>query len=181
MSDAVAAAPTRQDPARRRALYGLLSLAVLLLDQWSKWLVDRHMPLYFEIPIIPGLLNFVHVKNTGVAFGMFSDAGRGGSARWLLAALGVVALGLVVAYFFQVPRQHRLLRVALALIVGGALGNLIDRVGAGAVTDFIDFYLGSHHWHTFNLADSAITIGICLIVLDTLRSRKAQPEAEVAP
>ncbi|HEX4955658.1 MAG TPA: signal peptidase II [Thermoanaerobaculia bacterium] len=156
--------------------YGLLALAVLVLDQLSKWWVDARLPPHMEMPLLPGL-NFVHVKNTGVAFGLFADTGRQGG-NWLLAALGVLALGLVLVYFAQVPRQHRLLLTALALIVGGALGNLIDRVAAGAVTDFIDVYVGTYHWHTFNLADSGITIGIVLIAWDALRSHFARPRPE---
>lgn len=164
---------TAAGPGKSR--YLLLSLAVLAVDQWSKWMVNLHLPEHLAQPVIPGFLNLTHVKNTGVAFGLFADAGRDG-ATWLLTALGLLALGLVGLYFKHVPRDNRLLQTALALVLGGAVGNLIDRVAMGAVTDFIDVYFKSYHWHTFNAADSAISVGIGLIVLDTLRSyRKPVP------
>lgn len=164
----------------------VLSLAVLALDQWSKWMVNLHLPEHLAQPVIPGFLNLTHVKNTGVAFGLFADAGREG-ATWILTALGLLALGLVGLYFRQVPKENRLLQTALALVLGGAVGNLIDRIATGAVTDFIDVYFKSYHWHTFNVADSGISVGIALIVLDTLRSYRrpapaaieARPPAEI--
>ena len=159
--------------------YLIASLAVLVLDQWTKWLVNAHLPEHFPHPVIPGFFNLTHVKNTGVAFGMFAESGRDGGA-WLLTALGVAVLGFVAVYFWRLPGDHKLLQAALALILGGAVGNLIDRAAVGAVTDFIDLYYGSYHWHTFNIADSAITIGICLIGWDTLRSLRRAP-AEGAP
>lgn len=155
----------------------ILSLAVLALDQWSKWMVNVHLPEHLAQPVIPGFLNLTHVKNTGVAFGLFADAGRDG-ATWILTVLGLLALGLVGLYFRQVPKENRLLQTALALVLGGAVGNLIDRIATGAVTDFIDVYVQSYHWHTFNVADSGISVGIALIVLDTLRSyRRPAPAA----
>lgn len=159
--------------------YLLASLAVLVLDQWTKWMVNVHLPEHFPHPVIPGFFNLTHVKNTGVAFGMFADSGREGGA-WMLAVLGVLVLGFVALYFWRLPRDHKLLQTALALILGGAVGNLIDRIAAGEVTDFIDLYYGSYHWHTFNIADSAITIGICLIAWDTLRSLRQAPPASAA-
>ncbi len=161
---------------KRRLL--LLSLLVIVLDQWSKWLVEAHLPRHVAQTIIPGLLNFTHVENTGVAFGFFAGAGKQGGV-WLLAGLGIAALLLVGLYFWRTPDSSRLLLTALALVLGGAVGNLIDRISAGAVTDFIDFYFGSYHWHTFNIADSAITIGIVLIAWDSLRPRR-QPSADAA-
>ncbi len=154
----------------------LLSLLVIVVDQWSKWLVETRLPLYKAKSVIPAVLNFTHVKNTGVAFGFLAGAGKQGGA-WLLVGLGVVALVLVGLYFWRTSSEHRLLLTALALVLGGAVGNLVDRINAGAVTDFIDVYYGSHHWHTFNVADSAISIGIVLIAWDSLRPRR---EAEVA-
>lgn len=154
-----------------KARYLLLSIAVLVLDQWSKWMVDAHLPEHgagMEVEIIPGLLNFIHVKNTGVAFGFLAGVGESGGV-WMLVGMSLVALVLVLGYFWTVPRGNRLLHTALALVLGGAVGNLLDRAVAGAVTDFIDFYFGTYHWHTFNIADTAITIGIVLIAWDTLR------------
>lgn len=166
-------------PAGVKGRYLLLSLAVLVLDQWTKWLVDLHLPEYTVRPLVPGFLNLTHVENTGVAFGLFAGAGQG-AGSWLLAALGLAALGLVSVYFWRVPRDQHLLQTALALVLGGAVGNLIDRVAAGAVTDFIDFYVGTWHWHTFNIADSAISVGIVLIAWDSLRPQRRPAAAEEA-
>lgn len=159
--------------------YLLLSLAVLALDQWSKWMVDAHLPPHTVEEIIPGALNFIHVKNTGVAFGFLADMGQG-DGTWLLVGMSALALVLVLFYFWTVPRDHRLLQASLGLILGGAVGNLIDRVAAGAVTDFIDFYVGTYHWHTFNVADIAITVGIALVALDTLLAHRQQRAADGA-
>ena len=116
------------------------------------------------------------MRNTGVAFGLF--AADGVSASWMLTALGLLALGAVGVYFGIASPRDRGLLIALALVVGGAVGNLIDRVSSGAVTDFIDVYVGAHHWPSFNVADSAISIGIVLMAIDSLRTRKATPASE---
>ena len=148
----------------------LFALAIVVLDQWSKWMVEAHLPFHASVRIIPGFLDFTHVRNTGVAFGFL--ASQGDLARTLmLTALGLGALTVVGIYFWRTPADDRLLLAALALILGGAVGNLLDRIAAGAVTDFIDVYVRSYHWHTFNVADSAITIGIVLMALDLWRAR----------
>ena len=152
----------------------LLSLAVVAADQWSKWLVEENLPQLSSVSVIPGFLDLTHVRNTGVAFGLFAARGN----LWgtlALTALGLFAMAIIGLYFHRTPRHERLLLVSLALILGGALGNLIDRLFSGGVTDFIDFYYRSYHFHTFNLADSAITIGICLMALDALRRRGDEP------
>jgi signal peptidase II len=157
----------------------LLALAILVLDQWSKWMVELHLPYLTSQPVIPGMLDFTHVRNTGVAFGMF--AAHGDAVRtWALTVVGLLALGIVGVYFWRVPARERQLLAALSLVLGGAVGNLIDRVQAGAVTDFIDFYVGSWHWHTFNVADSAITMGLLVMVWDALRPRPTGAPAAVA-
>ena len=161
-----------------KGTYLLLSLAVVVADQWSKWLVERYLPLHRPMEVIPSLLNLTHVKNTGVAFGMFAADGSS-SATAILTILGLMALAVVGAYFWHTPKQDTLMLTSLSLILGGAVGNLLDRIAAGSVTDFIDAYIGTYHWHTFNLADSAITIGICLMALEVLlpgRRSKADPK-----
>ena len=157
--------------------YLLLSLAIVVADQWSKWLVERYLPLHRPMEIIPGVLNFTHVKNTGVAFGMFAANGSSSSTA-ILTILGLIALAVVGTYFWHTSKQDTLMLTSLSLILGGAVGNLLDRIAAGSVTDFIDAYVGTYHWHTFNLADSAITIGISLMALEILltgRRSKADP------
>jgi signal peptidase II len=155
--------------------YLFVSLAVLVLDQWTKWLVELHLPHHVAEPIIPGFFNLTHVKNTGVAFGLFAAQGVGGGS-WLLTLLGLAALVAVGLYFWFTPSHDRLLLVALALVVGGAVGNLIDRVVTGAVTDFVDLYVGTHHWPAFNVADSAISIGIVLMAIDSFRPKRRHAE-----
>lgn len=151
-----------------RSRYLLISIAVLALDQWTKWLVELHLPLYMRQEVIPGLLNFTHVRNTGVAFGMFANHGESAVGTWILSLLGLAALAFVLLYFSKVPATERALLVALALVLGGAVGNLVDRITTGGVTDFVDFYVGDYHWHTFNVADSAITVGIVFLAWDSV-------------
>ncbi|HEX4966581.1 MAG TPA: signal peptidase II [Thermoanaerobaculia bacterium] len=150
----------------RKLRYLLVSVGVIVLDQWTKWLVEVHLSNHSVDPVIPGLINLTHVRNTGVAFGLFASDGGSG---WLLTVLGLGALAAVALYFWFAPSRDRWLLVALALVVGGAVGNLIDRVTSGAVTDFIDVYVGLHHWPSFNVADSAISVGIVLMAIDSFR------------
>lgn len=164
---------------RAKAPYLVVSLAVLLLDQWSKWLVETHLGPHAQFEVIPGMLALIHVQNTGVAFGLFAAHGNA-SQTLLLLGLGLVALGFVGYYFWLVPRRDRILLAALALVLGGALGNLIDRMAQGGVTDFIDFYVGTWHWHTFNVADSAISVGIGLMILSAFFDRRPRTAADVA-
>lgn len=154
-----------------------ISLVVLVLDQWTKWLVEVHLPHHTAETVIPGFLNLTHVRNTGVAFGMFATAGGG---SWLLALLGLAALVAVGIYFWFAPPNDRNLLTALTLVMGGAVGNLIDRISSGAVTDFIDVYVGAHHWPSFNVADSAISIGIVLLAIDSFRPRHREAPAAAA-
>lgn len=149
----------------------LVALAVLVLDQWSKWMVEAHLPMFASTPVIPGLLSFTHVTNTGVAFGLFAAHGDAFQTA-LLASVGLLALVVILAYFWYTPPRETRLLTSLALVAGGAVGNLMDRIAAGAVTDFVDFYVGSWHWHTFNVADSAITIGLVLMAWDALRPQR---------
>ena len=161
----------RSSTFRGKSVYLLLALAVLALDQWTKWLVEQHLPLLASQPVIPGLLNFTHVQNTGVAFGLF--AAHGDLVRtWTLAGIGILALGVVLLYFYRTPVEDRVLLTSLGLVLGGAIGNLLDRIMVGAVTDFVDFYVGTYHWHTFNVADSAITVGLILMAWDAFRPRE---------
>ena len=168
-----AGAPTDAAVKRR---FLLLALAVLALDQWTKWLVEQNLPTPSSREIIPGFLHLSHVRNTGVAFGLLADLGQAGAA-WLLALLGLAAISVVAVYFRRTPASETTLLAALALVLGGAVGNLLDRVTAGAVTDFLGVYLGSYRWPDFNVADSAISVGLGLLVLDSFRARPPAPAA----
>ena len=148
-----------------------LSLAalVLLADQATKWLVLQTMALGEVIPIT-GFFNLVHVRNPGAAFSFLADAG--GWQRWLFA---VFALGVSALLIFMMRRapEQRIFCFAAALVIGGAIGNLIDRLVFGEVIDFLDFYWQGWHWPAFNIADSGITVGAFLIIADEfLRMRK---------
>ena len=167
---AVLPAPVEPAIPGRKAPFLLLALAVLALDQWTKWLIETHLTEQNSHEVLPGLLHISHVRNTGVAFGLFADSGSAGG-RWVLALFGLVALGLIIALFHRTPSKERSLLVALALVLGGAVGNLLDRIWSGAVTDFIAVYIGSYRWPDFNVADSAISIGLVLILLDSFRRR----------
>ncbi|MEM7048119.1 MAG: signal peptidase II [Acidobacteriota bacterium] len=149
----------------------LITAAIVGLDRWTKGLIERSFDLGESRTVISGFFDLTHVRNTGAAFGLFARP-EAGETSWLLTGLGLVALGAIGTYFVLTPARARLLLASLALILGGAIGNLIDRLVSGAVTDFLDFYVGSHHWPSFNVADSAITVGIALMVIDSFRSRE---------
>lgn len=145
----------------------LIAGAVVLLDQVTKMLVLRSLPLYHSVTVISGFFDLTHVQNPGGAFGFLagSDA-RLRAVVFLLVSL--VAVGLIVWFYFKSPSSHPWLSGAFAMILGGAVGNLIDRIRFGKVTDFLDFYVGSLHWPAFNVADSAITIGIGVFLFHLL-------------
>ena len=155
----------------RKPRFLLLALAVLALDQWTKWLVELHLPFPSSHEVIPGFFHLSHLRNTGVAFGMLDSVGPDFS-RWGLSLLAFGALGLVAWLFRTTPPESTLLLTALALVLGGAAGNLLDRLFQGSVTDFLGVYLGSYRWPDFNVADSAISIGLVLLLFDTLRPRR---------
>ena len=148
----------------RRAM-ARIGVAILLLDQLTKLLVRTQIALNDSIEIVPGFLNLVHVRNTGAAFGFLNGVDLG-YKQLLMTAVAVVALLAIGLYTWRVGSQERLTRAGLALILGGAVGNLIDRASVGYVVDFVDAYWRSYHFWAFNVADSAITVGACLLILD---------------
>jgi signal peptidase II len=169
-------ASTRKNP---RLAEAVLALAVIALDQATKAFLRRRMRLFQFHEIIPGLVSIVHGRNPGMAFGVFSGGGLP-AQRIVLAVLSAAVLVLVVVYWHRLAQAPPLLRIALSLIAGGAVGNLIDRVRLGYVTDFIHVYWRSHTWPDFNVADSAITVGILLLLLDAVRPRRDAPAAAPA-
>ena len=149
----------------KRIPYLILSLAIIVADAWTKWLVSSRIDLHESIPLIPDFLQLVHVRNTGAAFGIGANA----DSRIVPLLLNLGAIGVffvVVAYAFRAAVTDRVLQTGLHLILGGAIGNLIDRFRLGYVVDFVDVFVKSHHWPAFNVADSAICIGIALLFLD---------------
>jgi len=156
-------------PQRTSALsLSVLSLGVLVADRVSKYLVDRFMPLGSSKILIPGLLNFMHTTNPGVAFGFLADSGSSWTAP-VLVIFSVAVIGFLIWLLAAGKAGGVLGQLGMALILGGACGNVFDRVLRHSVTDFIDFHLGRYHWYTFNFADSSIVIGAALVVLELLR------------
>jgi signal peptidase II len=149
-----------------------LSLLVLTLDQASKLAVDSSMQLFESIPLLPSF-NLTYVHNTGAAFSFLSEAG--GWQRWLFAGLAVVMSSIITVWLIRLQKHETLMAAALSLILGGAIGNLIDRVAYGYVIDFLDVYYQDWHWPAFNIADSAICIGVGLMLLESFGvGRKSQ-------
>ena len=145
----------------------LFALAVVALDQISKIVLAYHIPKYASIPVIEGFFNLVHVRNRGMAFGLMNRPGHGFKFYFLVAAT-LCAIVLLLIWFRKMKDEDHNITIGISLILGGAVGNLIDRIRLGEVIDFLDFYLGSYHWPAFNVADAAITIGIFWLAVNTL-------------
>jgi signal peptidase II len=152
--------------ASRRLLIAL-GVITVVLDQGTKAAVRALLPLYDSVSVIPGFLDFTYVQNTGAAFGLLNSA----DLPFKPAIMTVVALTALVAisvYAMKTSSQDPLGQIGLALVMGGAVGNLIDRVTTGYVVDFVDAYWGNWHFWAFNVADAAITVGACLLILDMM-------------
>jgi signal peptidase II len=152
-----------------------MSALVVVLDQLSKQLVDGAMALGDSIVLAP-MLALTRANNYGAAFSFLGNAS--GWQRWFFIALAVFVCGVLLVWLARLARHEWLSALALSLILGGAIGNLVDRAWYGYVIDFIDVYYRSWHWPTFNVADSAITLGACLLVLDALFTRQADPAGD---
>jgi len=163
-----------------RSGYVWIMAGVVALDQATKLLVDRLMELHESRRVIDGFLRLTYVRNRGAAFGILSDADLPFQAG-VFSVLSLAALAAIALYAWRLPVESRLPKAALALIMGGAVGNLIDRMRLGYVIDFVDAHLGQYHWPAFNVADSAITIGVVLLVLDMLWHPQPSPEAPGVP
>jgi signal peptidase II len=153
-----------------RSIHFLLALFVVALDRWTKHLAATRIALYTHIPVIPGFFQLTHTENTGAAFSLFADS----PAHWktyLLIAFSIIAMVIVIVLLWKQPRPLTLAGIALSLILGGAAGNLWDRIASGRVVDFLLFYVKHYQWPVFNLADSSIVIGASLLVLEMLFSK----------
>ena len=163
-----------------RGAYLAVSLAVLFLDQWSKGLVTRTMEVHQSKTVIADVFDLTYVRNTGAAFGLFASVDSSVKAI-LLNSIAVVVFLIVSAYALRSSHKSVRLQVGLALNLGGAVGNLLDRVRFGYVVDFLDFSISGHHWPAFNVADSAICIGVALLFLDMLGSDEAAEHPTPVP
>jgi len=167
----------------KRVPYLLIALGIMALDTWSKWLIAARIDVHDSVTLIPNLFQLVHVRNTGAAFGIGANA----ESHIVPLMLNIGAIGVffvVVAYAFRTAVTDRVLQVGLHLILGGAIGNLIDRFRLGYVVDFLDVYVNwggqPHHWPAFNVADSAICIGIGLLFFDMRKKPEERANATVA-
>ena len=157
----------RAESAPPRRLEIWLPLLIVVLDQLTKAIVRSNVPLHSSVTVVPGLVDFTHVRNSGAAFGILNVT----EFPVKTAALAVIATAALIGvgmYAASLARHQVAARTGLALIIGGAAGNLIDRVVTGSVVDFVDVYWRSYHFWAFNVADSAITVGVAIMILDML-------------
>jgi signal peptidase II len=159
-----------------RRSYLLVSLIAVVLDQITKRAIAGWIELHESHEIIPGLASFTHVRNRGAAFGFLSNADLPYQAV-LFSALSLLALAAIATYALKLPASQKWTQTALALIMGGAVGNLTDRVAHGYVIDFVDVYWRAHHWPAFNVADSCISIGVVMLILELLRPVESEPQS----
>jgi signal peptidase II len=157
---------------RKSLPYLALMAGLVVLDQVAKAVVASKVALYASVPVIKGFFNISRIHNKGAIFGTFSQTDNT-LVFALLTAASLAALAFVVYYFLKTPASDKLMKVALTLIMAGALGNQFDRLVRGHVIDFLDFYIGQAHWPFFNVADSCITIGACLMLFTLFRRKPA--------
>ncbi|OGP87434.1 MAG: signal peptidase II [Deltaproteobacteria bacterium RBG_16_48_10] len=161
---------------RKYWLLLITCLVVLSLDQYTKYRVQKDLPLHHRVEVIRGFFNLTHVRNTGGAFGIFGGR-RGGWGTVFFVGVSLIAVGSIFFILRRVGEHEKKLALSLSLVLGGAIGNLIDRFRYGEVIDFLEFYLSSFYWPAFNIADSAISIGIGLMAFELLihdRQKKRQ-------
>jgi len=155
-----------------RKYFFLIAALVVLLDRISKWAVSASLPLHDSFTVIPGFFHITHVENTGAAFGLFAES----TAQWKVAALvtfSLVALIVVTILLWKNSHSVSTMTIGLSLILGGAVGNLWDRMLSGHVVDFLDFHISQYYWPAFNVADSAIVIGAILLVAEILFAKSS--------
>lgn len=150
-----------------------LMVVLVVADQFTKWLVVANMDLFSRINILP-FFDLVHVRNYGAAFSFLSD--QGGWQRWFFTAIAIAISSVIAVLLRRQAKSMTAANWAFALILGGALGNLIDRVRLGYVVDFLDFYVGSYHWPAFNVADSAIVLGAGLMIYEGFFGQSSKDE-----
>ena len=153
-------------------LFGLIA-AVIALDQWSKWLVKSSFNLYQSKPVIQDFFHFTYVTNDGMAFGLSLPGGK-----HVLLVMTLLLTGFIVGFLWKEKDGHPFVKYGLALILSGAIGNLIDRIVHGKVVDYMDFMIGDFHWYIFNVADSAVTIGMVLFIYHSLFLEKKTSKPE---
>ena len=141
----------------------IIIAAIIALDQWSKWAIKTSFNLYQSKPVIQDLLHFTYVTNDGMAFGLSFPGGK-----HVLLIMTILLTGFIVGFLWKEKDGHPLIKYGLALILSGAIGNLIDRLLYGKVVDFLDLMIGNFHWYIFNIADSSVTIGMILFIIHSV-------------
>jgi signal peptidase II len=143
----------------------ILFVWILSVDQWTKYSIQKRLPLHHTVPVVMGFFNLTHVRNPGGAFGILGGE-KGGISSSLFVLISLIAVGIILFLLYKTKEDEEILSLAFSMVLSGAIGNLIDRFLYGEVIDFFDFQLSSFHWPAFNIADSAITIGIGLIFVE---------------
>ena len=141
----------------------IIIVSIIALDQWSKWAIKTSFNLYQSKPVIQDLLHFTYVTNDGMAFGLSFPGGK-----HVLLIMTILLTGFIVGFLWKEKNGHPLIKYGLALILSGAIGNLIDRLLYGKVVDFLDLMIGNFHWYIFNIADSSVTIGMILFIIHSI-------------
>jgi signal peptidase II len=155
---------------QRKGLLLIPALSIIILDQLTKVLILRAFSLHENAPVISGFFNLVHFRNRGMAFGLMNKA-NSVFVFYALTATTIVAIVLLLLWFYKLKEGDNRIIIGFSLIIGGAIGNLIDRVRLGEVVDFLDFYIGSYHWPAFNVADASITVGTFWVALNLFFSK----------
>jgi len=158
----------REDPRRYIFLAGVVG-TIFVLDQVTKAWIQETMRLHESIPIIERFFSLTYIRNAGAAFGLFAEHGNGLRMAFFVT-ISIIAIVFLLTFFMRMPKEALLGRLSVAMVMGGALGNLVDRVRFGEVVDFLDFYIGTYHWPAFNVADSCISVGVSLLILYFIRT-----------
>ncbi|MGX9707893.1 signal peptidase II [Laceyella tengchongensis] len=154
--------------------YFFTSLGILILDQWTKWLVVHNMSLYESIPVLQGFFYITSHRNRGAAFGILQNK------QWLFIIITFIVIGFVLYYLWQLKHERPIMSFSFSLILGGAIGNLIDRLRSGEVVDFLHFQFGSYQFPIFNVADSAIVVGVIVLIILTLINPTVEPNESLS-
>ena len=152
------------------SIFGLI-IIIVALDQWSKWAIKTSFQLYESKPVIQDVFHFTYVTNDGMAFGLSFPGGK-----HILLVMTILLTGFIVGFLWKEKDGHPLVKYGLALILSGAIGNLIDRLFYGKVVDFLDVMVGNFHWYIFNVADSAVTVGMVLFIIHSFLIEESSEE-----
>jgi len=142
-----------------------VSGVLIVMDQYTKLMVSLHIPLNYSVKVVEDFFNLTHIRNSGVAFGLFASQQSEYKALMFIA-ISTIAIIAILVIFHQTPKEKKMVQTGLILIFSGAIGNLIDRILHGEVIDFVDFFINRHHFPAFNIADSCITVGVIMMVID---------------